>query len=58
MNKTCLCCKESKGIDLFVKDKYSKDGRKSRCLECARIKDAEYHSKNKEKKLKKLKNGI
>lgn len=54
MNKNCSCCKETKELDLFVKDKYSRDGRKSLCLKCSRIKDAEYNKKNKEARAAKV----
>lgn len=35
MNKTCYVCKETKTLDLFHKNKLSKDGRQSRCAKCA-----------------------
>ena len=46
MNKNCSKCKEAKGVHLFYKNSYAKDGCSSQCKQCI----STYHSEKKEQK--------
>lgn len=49
MEKVCTKCYFSKPIELFSKDKYSSNGKKSSCKECDRRRSALYKQNNKHK---------
>lgn len=49
MEKLCGKCGQSKDLDMFHKNKNSKDGRVSRCKECAKQYWSEYYPKNEQK---------
>jgi hypothetical protein len=42
--KFCSNCKESKSLDLFGKDKYSKDGKLARCKACKKLGNKRYYN--------------
>lgn len=44
--KKCKKCGESKTLDCFYKDKYSKDGHRSYCKNCANKSHAEWEAQN------------
>lgn len=44
--KTCRLCGMTGDLDKFEKDKVSKDGRSTRCKECARKKQKKYNAKS------------
>ena len=46
--KICRKCNIEKEISLYPKDKVCKDGISNVCKECHKLKNKEYHSKNKE----------
>lgn len=52
--KSCYSCKQSKSIELFVKDKYTKDGYKFICKKCSCDKTKAYHAKDPAKSRAKL----
>ncbi len=54
MNQICRCCNETKSIDDFVKDKYTKSGYKRLCKTCNAEKMREYHKRDPELSRKKL----
>ena len=49
ISKFCSKCKENKSLDLFYKDRHTKDGFDYRCKDCIRKKTTKYYSKNAEK---------
>lgn len=49
--KVCCICKKNKDINLFSKNKSSKDGLKSYCKECASIEGKKYRERHREKVL-------
>ena len=49
--KKCSKCNEYKSVELFHKDKNSKDGYKTWCKDCRRLETKKYREKHKEKVL-------
>ena len=49
--KKCSKCNEYKSIELFHKDKNSKDGYKTWCKDCRKLETKKYREKHKEKVL-------
>jgi hypothetical protein len=52
MEKYCSKCKKTKGVDLFAKNKSTKDGRQSVCKDCDNKRNKEYYQQHKEEILK------
>lgn len=52
MTKQCFICKEIKLLDLFNRNRKTKDGKSSWCTSCAKIKNREWYIANKVHKLK------
>jgi hypothetical protein len=55
MVKTCTVCKAEKPYSLFWRDKANPSGYRSDCIECAKVKSAEWRSVNREKAREKFK---
>jgi len=49
--KQCFICKEIKSLDLFNRNKRTKDGKSSWCITCTKIKNKEWYAANKARKL-------